>query len=187
MQDVVIRTGCTERQPKRYAGSGLGKVHKEGRIAFGFASRRNLSKILFKIIQNTFGLLFNSLALSLFSSSSVSFAQHECLRVRHSCGSQYFKIKHYPRTCLCSFVPLRLEHYPLHRQSLMSSSSIFGNHEGAEVHEAVQDVVIRTGSTERQPKRYAGSGLGKVHRVPFNGFLFSLRKQVISLRHRHSS
>ena len=187
MQAVVFRTGSTGRQPKRYAGSGFCEGHREGIIVYGFASRRNLSKILFKIIQNTFGLLFNSLALSLFASSSVSFALHECLRVRHSCGLLYFKLKHCPRTCLCSFVPLRLEHYPLHRQSLMSSSSIFGNHEGAEVHEAVQDVVIRTGSTERQPKRYAGSGLGKVHRVPFNGFLFSLRKQVISLRHRHSS
>lgn len=64
----------------------------------------------------------------------------------------------------CEKIHPWLEHYPLHRQSCLSSSSIFGNRKGAEVHEAVQDVVIRTGSTGRQPKRYAGSGLGKGHR-----------------------
>ena len=91
MQDVVIRTGSTERQPKRYARFRLRRRTQRRDYSFWIRFAKKSFKILFKIIQNTFGLLFNSLALSLFVSSSVTFAQHECLCLRHSCGSQYFK------------------------------------------------------------------------------------------------
>ena len=78
MQDVVIRTGSTERQPKRYARFRLRRRTQRRDYSFWIRFAKKSFKILFKIIQNTFGLLFNSLALSLFVSSSVTFAPLEC-------------------------------------------------------------------------------------------------------------
>ena len=57
---------------------------------------------------------------------------------------------------------LWLERYQLHSQ-LRLSSSLF-NRKDAELHEAMQGVVICTGSTGSRPKRYAALGLGKGHK-----------------------